>query len=656
LTDPDRQMEAWAIDAANVDVSHLPQIPFCREAVRVFLNARLGGLERVLVAPKGYGKTLYLKYKSHLIRQTYRNSIAIFPDSFTDIEFLKLSLERKEMIQDVARLTIDNWSLLWQFVLICKGVQLVGAEITGDDYLSSLLRYPTEPVGDILTAVIRDQDNMGANTSLRLKHVRRLFQEAGRDAVIFVDNADEMFVGLENHERHKEKLRQEVPTELQEQQRRLDAAISAEVSRESPSMWKAAQVGLLLAVREIERSARRLTVYTSLRAEAVYTAQHPDVLQARTYAIPIRYSEEDLKEIFAWHINLMADSDLVAPRDSHSIDGLMGPEGIKHRYVRVDGEPKLELPFELVLRHTTFSPRDLVTIGGKIKSLSAAERTGPKRSELIRQAVDAAVVELMVYFRQNAIPLWNEEWESSLSKLSTSVLIHADIERLGSVASKLYSYGLLGVARPTGTLREYTQSFLTQWDASYAASKLPVPRADFYFLHPWIFDSVKVQNPDFKGDDANIVGTGCRFNLAARLQVTLGCDVNDHPAVWCNSEMDSPAAQSKMATFPMGVIFLFCAILACRNKESNRIEWEDVVRARDEFDERFPQCRRAPMLRPLHNSEQRSHIRSSLKNFPSLRDHVSQMQGSIKIVSAAGDSPAYLELDFLDPHAIVVQW
>lgn len=654
-------MGPWTIDASGVDIAHLNEVPYCREALRVFLNSRVGSLERVLVAPKGYGKTLYLKYKSHLIRQAYRSSIPIFPDSKLDIEFLKLSLDWKEMLQDVGRLSIDNWSVLWQFVLISKGLQLVDGVENVDDYLESLLRSPSESIGDMLSAVIRDRDNFGTNTSQRLRVVRKLFNDSKRDAIIFVDNADEMFIGLDRASQLREgKHRAEAPAHDAGEvlkRRSADAATSAEFAQNNPAMWKAAQVGLLLAVREIERSAPALSIYTTLRAEAVYTAEHPDALQARTYIVPIRYSEEDLEQIFAWHVNMMGEDDLVEPREAHSADSLMGSAPIEHRYVRVDGRAVSEKPFDLVLRHTTFSPRDLVVIGGHIARLSVAERKGPKRAERIRKAIDSAVTELLVYFRENAIPRWNQQWEDALYKLDAPVIGGAKVaEQLGPTAAKLYSYGLLGVADRTGRPREYAQSFLTQWDEAYAATDVPLPRSDYYFLHPWVFDSVKRHNRDFTGDPSNVIGNGCPYHLPSPLKITVGADANNAPAIWCASEMDSPAATVKSGKLPQGVTFFFSLVYACHLNSTCRVTEEQLKAGREEFNRRFPMYREADTLVPFEKPEHRSHLHgAALKHFPRLRDKVSRLQGSISFTSARNGADAYVQVDFLEIEEIRLQ-
>lgn len=648
-----KQMVPWTIDAAGVDVANL-RSPYCRDDLRVFLDSKVGSLHRILVAPKGYGKTLYLKYKARKIRELYKDQVPIFPSSVKpqDIEFLKLSLDWREMLHDVGRLSVNDWSLLWQLVLISKGLQMLDAVSGLDEYLKTLLRAKSEPVADILSAVIRDRDQFGLNTTQRLRQVRLAFNDSGRDVVLFIDNTDEMFVGLDRvlQLREVHQKGQRTPIRVSEESAiQNDSDLSMEVAKSNPAMWKAAQVGLLLAVREIERSVQLLSVYTTLRAEAVNTADHEDALQAKTYIVPITYNEEDLAEIFAWHVDMMSKSDLVDPQATHPAERLMGVEPIEHRYVHDSDGLLYEKPFDLVLRHTTLSPRDLIVIGGHIAKLSRTERAGPLRAVRIRQAIDKAVAELLVYFRQNAIPKWMDDWEYELKKFSTPVVDEATARtKLGPSKDRFYSYGLLGVAQSSGKAGQYHQAFLTQWDGVYAAQELPLPKADYYFLHPWLHDWAKRFNPDFTADASNIVGNGCTYHAPGLLQLMIGADLNGKPAIWSDGEMDSPVGNSRDC--PMAAVVFLSLLLACRKHHTLKVTRALLEEGRDDFNRLFPSFRESDSMRPFDDGEHRSHLRKHvLKAFPTLRPKVERLRGNLKVFSGAGNDPEpYIELDFVD--------
>ncbi len=656
MPESSRMMVPWTVDAAGVDVANL-RIPHCREDLRVFLESRVGSLHRILVAPKGYGKTLYLKYKARRIRELYSDKgIPIFPSSVKsqDIEFLKLSLDWREMWQDVARLTINDWSLLWQFVLTAKGVQMLDAVAGLDDYLGNLLQRKTEPVADLLSAVIRDRAQFGLNKTQRLRQLRQAFNDADRDAVIFIDNTDEMFVGLERvlqlREVELKPLKAQTSTAVADAFRQEDAELSAEVAKTNPAMWKAAQVGLLLAVREIERSVQLLSVYTTLRAEAINTAAHEDALQAKSYIVPITYEEDDLEAIFGWHVELMPKEELAAPDLQHPAERLMGAGPLAHSYVRtIDGVLREETPFDLILRHTTLSPRELIVIGGHIARLSKADRTGPDRSDRIRRAIGKATGELLDYFRFNAIPRWMEDWERELAKFSAPVM-RGDValEVLGPASAKFYSYGLLGVARPNGTLGQYSQTFLTQWDGDYAAQELPLPRADYYFLHPWLHDWAKRFNDEFSLEQSNIVGSKCTYRPPGLVRVKIGRDANNRPTLWADNVPEGFPTRN-------GKVFLIAStfaslLIAAKRHATSRITPAQLAEGREEFERMFPELADAESSEPFKSAGHASHLRGDvIKAFPNLGARILALRGDLRVLGVGTKSlDPRIEFDFID--------
>lgn len=633
-------LKPWAIDAAGVDVSKAGT-PYCTPQLRAYLSEGIGSLHRILVAPKGYGKTLYLKCKARQIREKYGDSVLTHPSRVQDVEFLKLSLDWREQWHDVARLTINTWSLLWQFVLLSKGVQLAGVPSEADNYLRELLSRTSEPVSDLLSAVIRDRDQLSTNLTQRLRVARRAFNDAESSVAIFIDNADEMFVGLNRVDQFSD-------TELDEQS-------SIEVAKANPAMWHAAQVGLLLAVRELERSAPGLSVYTTLRAEAVNTARHEDALQAKSYVVPIHYSADDLKEIFAWHVNRMPTEDLVEPGRTDPAERLMGSEPLEHRYVRFEGKLLQEEPFNLLLRHTTHSPRDLIVVGGGIARLPKSERVGAGRNSSIRRAIDSAVSSLFLYFQSNAIPRWDMTWQNTLREVNGPV-IQGDLAgvQLGSAGPKLYAYGLLGIAERTGRPGRYSQLFLTQWDNAYAAQGSTLPKSDYYFLHPWLQEWASRQSPNFQSEPSNVIGNGCTYQAPGLLTLCITKDANGNPALASEGELDIPVGSGDQ--LPSAALLFFSLLLACRRGHTTQITKAQLKEGREEFDRLFPKYRGVIQMNPFDNQDHRSHLRAQIfRVFPVLAHKVVRLNGAIGVVGWQGSgSEPRVEMDFIDVEALSI--
>lgn len=653
-----KTMHAWTRDAAGISVG-TQDTPYMTGQLRRYIRDSVGSSYRVLVAPKGYGKTLFLKYKSHIVRTQQASGIAIYPDSHQDIEYLKLTASPREMQNEVARLSIDIWASLWQFVLIGKALQIIDAIPETDKYLTSFFSEISAPVGELLTAAIRDADSLATNVSSRLALLRRQLHDEGKDVIIFIENADEMFVGLDAVDLHKARIddsqsrRGKSPGEPRyaENQREADAAASNENARTNPSMWKSAQVGLLLAIREIERSAGRLCVYTTLRAEAINGSEHKDIAQAMSYVVSIRYSLEDLREIFGWHVARMDESDLVSPAASDPVDQFLGASPVLHRYVNdSNGRIASEKAFNLIVRHTTYSPRELVVVGWYLSNLGVQQRSGPDRDNNIRSAVDAAASELMTYFRLNVVPAWKDEWTLGLSDCSSPVFDNNEVKRVfGADASRLYAFGLLGYSQLTGEESCFRQNFITTWDDGYASLDRPLPNATYYFLHPWLHDSAKKHCTKFNPDRFNIIGSGCIYTLPPMcISLRLGRDPNGAPAILLpKGRFDSPTASSRRLN--QDPAFFFVYVLACSIKRSRDIYETDLEAAKLLFDEKFPEFARSEMLRPFEDTYHASHMNSNLVDcFPELAKAIMPVNGKYGVQQLQDGKPPFVRATFLD--------
>lgn len=644
-------MRAWTNDAAGIDIGSLKTSPYCGETLADFFAASIGDPEKILVAPKGYGKTLYLKYKAHLIRQKLKGSIPIFPDAASDIEFLKLAVDWKEVFQNLARINEDHWSLLWQFVLILKGLQLTNPDSIEDDYLKTLLSSPNLPIGDILSAVIRDTDNFGYTLSQRLATVRNAFNDGNGSAVIFIDNVDEMFVGLDQDRLFNEPTTKRSTTNfpaISAFDQRYPSTIEAEIAKTNPMMWRAAQVGLLLATREIERSARKLNVFSTLRAEAIFASQHPLALQARSHIIPIKYSRDDLLSIFSWHINLMPEERLVAPNEALPKNKFIGPDPIPHSYVKHSNKPASEDIFDLILRHTDFSPRELIVLGGQVARLSMSDKTSTNKHQNIREAISQGVSILFTSFKENAVPRWLTTADEALKFITSPVLNRSRIDRLPHDAAQFfYANGLLGVAETTGTHNEYRQKFLSPWDNSYASIKANLPDSDFYFLHPWLFDEAKKINPKFQPDQRNIIGHFCLFRPPPPVIVRIAKNANSCLAIWIDEELDGVGASSDQLAMP--ATFLHVVLFAAQELNSCKISCKQFDAAYAHFRERFPRHSHSKCLDPFRNPSHRAHLRSQLvANFPRLAAHIASTPEAFIFTSSKNVEDATIDIAFLE--------
>lgn len=642
-----------------MQIGSLTKWPYARPNLQDFLTADLGAPVKILVAPKGYGKTLFLKQKAHNLRQRLKG-IPIFPEGSSDIEFLKLSLEWREVFQFTKPLSEVAWSLVWQFVLLGKGVQLVSDDDDEirDEHLRTFFKDSRAEVGTLLTEALRQNHVKSLNLAQKLPILRSAFNASDRSAVILIDNTDEMFVGVDL-ESTTETRTQQRPSAIKGQPNahanEVESHQSATPDHNSldPSIWASAQVGLMLAIREIERSTRKLNIYTSLRAEAILTAKHPLAQQAMVHIVRIQYSRADLKEVFAWHVGLMKPADLAQPDATDAEERLIGKNSILHSYVKVDGKPAEESLVELIARHTCYSPREMVILGEAIATLSVEERTGPDRDYLIRKRINDNAAGLYTSFRDNFIPHWPPEIDAALNKAPSAVMDSKSVTALGETnVPKLYAYGLIGYSMDTQTESRFRQVFLNQWDSRFTSDSLALPAAKYYFLHPWLFDYCASHNNKFLRSPKNIIGDGCMFEPPEAASVSLTRDSRDRPILCIDGEVVWPNTKSSRITMP--ALFLMILTIAVHKEGSTYITESAFQSATDFFRSSFPKLGAVQSLNPISRTDHRAHIKKSVDSaFPSLRHKFSHLSDLFEFPTGKV-LERHVGLPFLNPQRVRV--
>lgn len=649
---PPHQMQAWTEDASGIHIGSHQPLPHTPPPLQEYLAADLDYAKKILVAPKGFGKTLFLKYKANLVRQRLRGAIAIFPDDTSDIEFLKLSMEWREMSKVVRRLSENEWSLAWQFVLIGKGVQLVLPDEPADEQLKQTLGKPRTPIGDMLTNVLRAYDNRSLSLVNKLRSLRNQFNESGQAAVIFIDNTDEMFIAADFLDTVRSVATANAGNPINPDSG-MDNS-SGDALAVSHPVWTAAQVGLMLAVREIERSTRKLSVYTSLRAEAIVGATHNLAQQAMAHTIPIKYSKSDLNKIFEWHVNLMKSSDLVDPESKIATHRLVGKKDIIHTYVKHNGTPLEEDLVDLIIRHTCYSPRELVILGKSVAAMPKPERDAKNRSELIRTQINIAASGLYKSFCANFIPPWPKTIDDVIKTISSAVLSSEALAAIGQdTARKLFAFGLLGYAVPTHAENCFQQVFLNHWDSRFASEDIAVPRSPYYFLHPWLFDYCVHKNTRFLRSTKNIIGDGCKFVPPLLPEISLTRGPKGRPHLTIDGEVIWPKSTSQRLTKP--VLFMLISTIAVSREKVSYVEEISFTKAINFFDEKFPEFNNYKPLNPFKYADHRSHLESLVAaTFPEMRAELSHLDNLFRFHGGKSDSNHAIEFLFLDPDRVSV--
>ena len=289
-----------------------------------------------VVAPKGVGKTLFLKYKRYLyqkkhIKSHQQEEIYFIPHSdLVDrhVGTIQFNLEKIDILRNT-----ENWVNLWTSCIslsIIKYLKLIyekKGDIVKEDALKAHIgHFPNElrKMIDNPLFVTTPFGYLSEILNLNYKNIIKILKDQYlltetikkvRSAVaIFIDNVDECF---------GEHLRTEFDTK---------GTFRGEVSSD---IWYGAQIGLMLAIWELS-GFEHLKIFASIRKEAYLKLLETDDrgLQIKGSTSDIKYSKEELREIFIKNIKSMDKGDLVNPdyQETKPIYSFLGLERLSNNY------------------------------------------------------------------------------------------------------------------------------------------------------------------------------------------------------------------------------------------------------------------------------------------------------------------------------------
>src|SRR5215475_8612750 len=325
-------MRAWTVDADDIQVAddlstrELHLTP----GIEAFLSPQRSD-KFIVVATKGFGKTLLLKAK----RVALQERAVCLPQG----SLLDKPVGDKIFSADMVALYghVEPWSNVWLIALVAD--DSLRSVI---DHFVNLLDLPRSE----LFKCVNDTNN---------RLVPRL-RTIATPVAIFIDSVDEYF---NKHIKNR-------------WSRESDTGVL------SPSIWYYSQMGLVQVAYELRRISHHLKVFASVRKEAFakFTEETSMVQQYRGSAIDISYSKPSLKEIFINNVRLEKEKNLCAPGQLRAdpITAFLGRSSVTHSYT---GEQ--EDVFDYVYRHTLQRPRDLMTLGQKLSDLPPEERGNEAR-------------------------------------------------------------------------------------------------------------------------------------------------------------------------------------------------------------------------------------------------------------------------------------
>src|SRR2546425_2003522 len=400
-------MRAWTVDADDIrvaedfDESLLHRTP----EIDSFLTPDRDD-KFIVIATKGFGKTLLLKAKRILYQREGRSGC--LPAGNLLDKPIGDKIFGREAVGFSAASALP-WSKLWLAAIAIAALKhadavndlKVNPRLAGlidDDRLHGVIDHFVRLLDFTPSELQRCATDTDGHLVPRLRALKS-------SLAIFIDGIDEYF------NKHVE-----------------DRGASPSVTGElSPNVWYFAQLGLVEVAYQLRRINHHIKVFAAVRKEAYARLPQRTAMsqQYRGSAVDIVYSAESLREIFINNVRLLKADRMVRPERLRSdpLLAFLGRGQLTHTYTREDEEV-----FDYVCRHTLLRPRDLMTIGERLAALRPEERLNEYR---LKEEVNLAATETAhEYLAEIAPHLGHLGLERFLYRLAGHILTRAGAERL----------------------------------------------------------------------------------------------------------------------------------------------------------------------------------------------------------------------------------
>jgi hypothetical protein len=487
----------------------------------------------IVLAPKGCGKTLLIKHK----RKSLQNrGFEMLPNN----QLVSLAPGYAPPFDDDRtrhiRESPQYWSTLWQIAL---SIAVLRAERTPSFDLTmsatSALRsiVENEQLVDpfhIFVQLLYFQPREFFD-AVREFQARLLpaFSRAHSQVALFIDNVDECF----GHHLTREKR----------------SGLHGQIANE---FWHDAQVGLLMAVRQISGHNPHVKVFATIRTEAFSARQAaiPDLANVRAHMVTIKFDYDDLRHIFVENINQESQDRLVEPHSPDPFRRFVGAGAVAIRHLYTG---KLEHIFDYIHRHTFGRPRDYMTIGREISALRRERRTPDE----VRMAVNRAAVEIAKSYLTEVSPHFNWFDEDIMfSSLKANSFDSEQFRRLarsydasarkletpwraegngGTALADMYASGLIGITRPHSVTPGQIQHFESVFDlnSSVTRQRQELPVSKNYLAHNVLGSYLRHRyTPDrWRAHRVNIISPEQKWIEPDGLMYVMQLDICDSEAI-----------------------------------------------------------------------------------------------------------------------------
>jgi class 3 adenylate cyclase len=515
------------VDAKDIEPEDLDQF----HGQLLHLNSQIADFldpssteEMLIIAPKGFGKTLLLKAKRQAMRQRYgtmlpERALVDKPSANPDL------MSHREY--GAVRETEAYWKALWSIALTLAVEKHLGVCPMLSGPLEKVVRNENlRSACDLFTNLLAlPRDAYFAAFKDYVAHLLPVFRRIHSSIAMFVDNIDEYF----------------------EDFLAADLTDSEEQRAVYRSYWHFAQVGIALAARDLHAINNHVKIFASIRKEVFQRSflGNPLGLQLAGSALDLRYTADDLIEIIRKNIDAERRRNLADPSAKDPWVRFLGP----HATSIVDhatGDEEEVAAFWI--RHTFRRPRDIAFIGRDLAAIDPGRRT---RETVRRQIAQSAAAIAQGFITEMAPHLPQLDREILFRLVRRNVIPRSELELLDleydeAFAAKhgggpvrchaftsMFKIGLLGYVGMHPETAELVQQFRSPGEVPLDRNDV-LPDAEHFLIHPALGLLIGAYSPDYFRhlDKLNVIGADRPWRSARQTLFVLKGDVQGAGAIF----------------------------------------------------------------------------------------------------------------------------
>ena len=297
----------------------------------------------ILVAPKGYGKTLLLIAKKKSFLEARSGQIVMAENRFIDRPLGIFPVIKRELL-DLLSSDYEFWKSLWKISLSLSAIKAFARAtrerpsdrtLLDHDWYSRIIAddHKYFEAGEIFADLLSQDYKYIINIIAKSHVIFPYFNRINTQIVFFIDNVDEYFRPV-----------------LEDRSARTSGRHSLYRNR-SNEVWSLAQIALASVAYELEKTNHHIKIYCTIRHEAFLKLPEfeSDAFQISGRCTKIEYTRDDLEKIFLKNIDITPKERLVDLDNADPMLRLVGEsnKAVDHRFVS-----RPELIFDYFLRHS----------------------------------------------------------------------------------------------------------------------------------------------------------------------------------------------------------------------------------------------------------------------------------------------------------------